>query len=94
MLQETRCDPPWHLVHFRVGALDIRFKTSPCPFSDANKLIKFFDIAQGCRIKVSPKIRAKIDLSSKLSCDRISHLFLPIGFVVEEEDLSFLLLYF
>ncbi len=78
MLQETRPDPPWHPVQFRVGALDIRLRTSPRPFSDANKLIKVLIVHKVVEIKVTPKIRAKFDLSAKLSCDRISRQFLPI----------------
>ncbi len=54
MLQETRPDPPWHLVHFRVGALDIRLQTSPRPFSDENKLIKFLILLEVVELSLSP----------------------------------------
>ncbi len=59
MLQETRPDPPWHLVHFRVCALDIRLETSPCPFSDANKLVRFLILHEVVELKYPPKFMPK-----------------------------------
>ncbi len=93
--QDSPCYRRPALTHPGIWSiLNIHLQTSPRPFSDANKLIKFFGIARGCRIKYPPNfVQKSTCLRSCLAIVFLTYFSQFFCTVLEEEDLGFLLIY-